>query len=115
MKITSPAQIDGAVAKALREQAGHSQREFWGSLGIGRARGCHLEKGRNRIDEPIKRLIYLHHVCGLPLDLPHDTMLALAETARRAGMGIATLEQAIAQAETAIDNLKRCKALVLEA
>ena len=67
MTITTEQQIDGAAAKSLRENAGQSQRAFWGSFGLTQSCGCRYEGGA-AIPQPIRTLIFLSHVAGIDID-----------------------------------------------
>lgn len=53
----------------LRKAKGLSQRAFWHALGYSNTRGCSYEAGRTAIPEHVRRLVYLHHVLGIPTDI----------------------------------------------
>lgn len=53
----------------LRKAKGLSQRAFWHALGYSNTRGCSYEAGRTAIPEHVRRLVYLHHVLGIPTNI----------------------------------------------
>lgn len=67
MDIKTEADIDGSVAKRLREQAGLTQAVFWNSVGLTQAGGCRYEGG-NKIPKPIRILLFTKYVAGVRLD-----------------------------------------------
>lgn len=67
MNITTEQQIDGKAAKYLREQAGQSQKAFWGAFGMTQSCGCRYEGGAP-IQQPIRTLIFMVHVARLDID-----------------------------------------------
>lgn len=67
MNVTSEKDITGQVAKALREQAGMTQKSFWNSLGLTQSGGSRYEQG-HPLPRPIRILIYTMYVAGLRVD-----------------------------------------------
>jgi transcriptional regulator with XRE-family HTH domain len=67
MNVQTEADIDGSVAKQLREQAGLTQAAFWNSVGLTQAGGCRYERG-NKIPRPIRILLFTIYVAGIRLD-----------------------------------------------
>lgn len=112
MEITKPDQLTGQVIKQMREGSGKTQTEFWGPIGVSKSRGSGYERGTHGVDEPVQLLVYLHHVCGVPVNLPHEYMAAMGQVAQGVGLGITAIEKATAEALAAINNLKSAKALL---
>lgn len=67
MNIRTEQQITGAVAKALREQAGESQTTFWKSVGLTQSGGSRYEGGQT-IPKPIRMLVFIRYVAGLKIN-----------------------------------------------
>jgi len=67
MDIKTEADITGAVAKRLREQAGLTQNRFWEPLGITQSGGCRYEAGQP-IPKPIRILVFANYVAALRID-----------------------------------------------
>jgi len=112
MEITKPDQLTGQVIKQMREGSGKTQTEFWGPIGVGKSRGSGYERGTHSVDEPVQLLVYLVHVCGIPVNLSHSAMLTMGNVANGIGNGITAIDEATAEALAAINNLKSAKALL---
>lgn len=87
MDIKNESEINGITAKAIRENLGLRQSDFWGAVCISGARGCAYETGRTDIPKPIRRLLFLHYVLGVPTDISSREIRELgkvADPARRA-------------------------------
>lgn len=82
-KINSAQDIDGATAVELRNGLGLSQRAFWGAISVSSPAGCSYETGRIRIPAPVKRLLFLQYVAGIPTDL------TLGDAQQQAALGAA--------------------------
>jgi len=67
MNVTTEKDITGEVAKALREQAGLTQKAFWNALGITQAGGSRYEQAK-LIPRPLRILIYTLYVAGVRVD-----------------------------------------------
>lgn len=106
MEVTNPDQLCGSLVRQMRLEAGKTQGEFWGPLGVHKDRAITYENGRHKIGKPLQILIYLHHVCRFPVDLPHESMLMIGAAMGSLNSGVAKLKQATAIAEAAIDHLK---------
>lgn len=71
MAINNEDEITGDVARALREAAGLPQNRFWGAIGVNQTSGHRYETGnikRDRIPRPVRILLYIKYVIGLPID-----------------------------------------------
>jgi transcriptional regulator with XRE-family HTH domain len=64
--------ITGEVARALRKAAKLTQREFWLGIGVNQTSGCRYETdkfAREHIPRPVRILLLLKYVIGVPIDL----------------------------------------------
>lgn len=109
MQITKPDQITGPVVRELRESTGMTQPLFWGAVNISKQRGSNYEKGIRRVDPAVQLLLYLRFVCGLPMNLPHETMKAACAIVTHAGTGIAAIQQAATSIESAVGKIHQAK------
>src|SRR5690606_30740935 len=72
IEIKSEQDITGQVAAELRKAAGLKQVEFWSSVGYKHAgAGYTFENSRRAlgIPKPVRILIFLKYVAGLPIDV----------------------------------------------
>lgn len=106
MDIKEPDQITPEAAKALRAKSGLTQEKFWGAVGVSKPRASNYENGKYKIDKPVRILLYLHYVCGLPTQLTHEELMSACGAAK----GFKTLESAACKAEEAMKQLKSAKA-----
>lgn len=67
MEIKTEADINGDVARKLREQSGLTQRVFWNSLGLTQSGGCRYEGG-HAIPKPVRILLFAVYVAGLKIE-----------------------------------------------
>ena len=58
----------GEGLREMRMANGLSLKEFWGSVGYTISRGSSYETSKTKIPEHVRRLVYLHHVLGVPTD-----------------------------------------------
>lgn len=111
MDITSPSQITGAVARQLRVERKMRQTDFWAPVGVpNKSMASSYERELHRISEPVQMLIYMHHVCRIPVGQPHEIMLRLGAVTSSVKNGMEALGQAAAIAEIAVDALKSAQA-----
>lgn len=69
MDIKTEKDISPATVLELRKLSGMTQTEFWEGVGSNQCSGHLFESGkRNSIPRPIRRLIFLKHVAGWPID-----------------------------------------------
>ena len=115
MEVTNPGQLTGPSIRDMRLKAGKTQKEFWGPIGVSKGRASTYECGKHAIDGTVQHLVYLHHVCGFPLGLPHESMMLAGAAVKSISSGFGALKQATAIAEAAIDNLKSAQACMKEA
>lgn len=106
MEITSPGQLTGSVIRGMREAVGKTQQEFWGPLGVSKGRASTYEREQHPISQTTQLLVYLHHVCGFPVSLEHEAMVAAGAVAGSAAKGIASIKRAAAIAEGGADTLR---------
>lgn len=64
MKVSTEKQINGSVAKALRENSGKSQKDFWRSVGVTQSGGCRYEGGAS-IPQAVRQLLFIFYVAEL--------------------------------------------------
>lgn len=76
MQIHTEKDITPAAARALREREGLSQAAFWTPLGITAASGWRYEGGRS-INKPVRTLVFMRYVAGLPIDASTQSGAAL--------------------------------------
>ncbi|NTE96730.1 hypothetical protein [Agrobacterium tumefaciens] len=82
MKIENESEITGPVARQLREGVGLTVVKFWGDVCVTANRAWRYENGHSELPQPIRRLIYLHYVVGVPVDLHSKELAELAELAK---------------------------------
>lgn len=109
MEITNPDQLTGPVIREMREKAGLTQQQFWGPFGVGKSRASAYETGEHRIDRPAQLLVYLNHICGFPIGLPHSAMLVAGLIAGASGNAAKEIGQAAASIETAVGKLNQAR------
>ena len=120
MDIQTEKDITPEVALSLRKARGMTQFKFWDSVGSNQGSGTLFENNkRNSIPRPIRILIFLKYVCGLPVGASNQ---AQAEISMRYGREIAArieAEQAkadaIAEAERAAAEAKRAAKIASDA
>lgn len=69
MEVKSPSDINGLVVRQIRLERKMSLREFWPAVGVSYSAGSAYEHSRNEIPEPVRRVVFLHYVLGLPTDI----------------------------------------------
>ena len=103
MTINEQADITGQTAKTLRKSLGMQQKDFWGAVCVSGASGSNYETLRTpEIPEPVKRLIFLHYVCGVPTDQSPQTLKQLAPADRPSPGALSQLEAHLRQAEACL-------------
>ena len=111
--IASEKDINGAAAKALREEAGLTQKAFWNSMGLTQSGGSKYEQN-NRIPRPIRILIYTMYVAGIKVDatsksgteqLVRLAQLQASETSQKSSEVGAKIMQAMSHARKAANIL----------
>lgn len=58
----------GEELRKMRIASGLSLKEFWGRVGYTISRGSCYETSKTKIPEHVRRLVWLHHVLGVPTD-----------------------------------------------
>lgn len=92
--IQSQDDVTPEAVKALRAQLKLTQEGFWPPVCVPAMRGCHYETKRTPIPVEIKRLIYLHHVLGIPTDIKAGDINDIAETAKSVRIAQREIEKA---------------------
>ncbi|MBB76590.1 MAG: hypothetical protein CMJ75_18955 [Planctomycetaceae bacterium] len=94
--------VTGPRLRAFRKAKGQSAIEFWGAVGISRSRGYDFEK-KASLPEFVARLVYIHHVAGIPTDMPVAELRHLAKACE----GHKALKQSIASAQRGAELLSK--------
>ena len=92
--IKSQDDVTPEAVKALRAHLKLTQEGFWPPVCVPAMRGCHYETKRTPIPVEIKRLIYLHHVLGIPTDIKASDINDIAETAKSVRIAQREIEKA---------------------
>lgn len=104
MEIKNEDAFTGECARLLRERKGMSQGKFWGAIGVSITTGCAYETGKTaEIPRPVRRLLYLQYVAGIPTDATADDLKTLArdiQTTRQANRRLKKVGEHIDQAVT---------------
>lgn len=110
MELKTEKDITGSVAKAMREQLALSQSEFWGAVCVPISTGCAYETGKTaEIPKPVRRLLYLQYVAGLPTDSSASELKTLArdiQTSRQASRAMRKVVSHIDDAMVILGNAK---------
>lgn len=109
MEITNSDQVTGAAALSMRTAMGLSAKEFWGVAGISKAQASGYENGTYNVSRPAQRMIYLHYVCGIPTDLPHEKLVAMGKAITALAAAAGHLQFAGDHAEEANESIKQSK------
>lgn len=102
-------EITGASARQIRKEMGLSQEAFWGAVGVKRETGNNYER-RGRITEPVRRLLFMHYVAGIPVDADPRELLRIGRIAQAGNAAVGALLSATecigvaaAQLKTAVE------------
>lgn len=85
MKAASPNAITPELIRAYRNDNVISMSKFWGDIGCSLSRGHHYETEKTPMRDETKRLIYVHYVAGIPIDLKSTQFTETAKYARKLG------------------------------
>lgn len=118
MNIQTESDITPEVALTLRKLSGLTQTEFWEGVGSNQGSGHLFEGGKRKgIPKPIRRLIFLKHVAGMPVDVSTPQAASLVvkhgkEVAAKIEMERATeaAQEAARAAKEAQQKVKRLSA-----
>lgn len=80
--IISENEITGAWVRARREALGMSQTEFWACACVSKGMASSYENGRP-MSAKVRRLIYLRHVVGIPIDGDLASIKGMAANMRK--------------------------------
>ena len=69
MNVKSEQDITGAVAAEIRATEKLPQHKFWQSVGSTQSAGCRYEAGASPMPKPVRLLVYLRYVIGIPYDV----------------------------------------------
>lgn len=84
-------QITPAFVKELRESMNMTLAEFWGAIGCRDTRGFRYEASQSKMQEDVKRLLFLHYGVGIPTDCQSPKFHQFVEFIRTKG----TLQDAV--------------------
>jgi len=76
MEMITEEALTGEIARRLRERAGLTQTDFWGSVGEFQSNGSRYERGKHTIPRPVRMLIVLRYVIGIEFDVQTTDGLA---------------------------------------
>lgn len=105
MDIDRDEQITGAVARQIRQDLGRSQVVFWGAVGIKRDTGNNYER-RGRLPEPVRRLVFMKYIAGIPVDAAPDELVRVGRLAMSSRSAIESLAVAKEQARCSAEQLE---------
>lgn len=61
--------VTGPALCQLRARQGKSLKDFWGEVLVKPSTGAYYEIERSPLPDPVRRLCYLHFVCGLNINM----------------------------------------------
>lgn len=110
MEIRTEKDITGPVSKAMRDQLKMSQLKFWGAVCVPLSTGCAYETGKTaEIPKPVRRLLYLQYVAGVPTDATASELKTLGkaiQTSRQAARAMRKVVSHIDDAVLALGSAK---------
>lgn len=68
--------VTGPALRELRIQQGKSQEKFWGEVRVKTSTGAYYETSRSPMPDLLRRVCYLHFVCGLNINMKNPAMAA---------------------------------------
>lgn len=105
--------INGQVARKIRAELGLTQGEFWGALGIQRETGKNYEM-RGRLIEPVRRLLFMHYVAGIPVNAPPDELVRMGKLIQSSDKTVEALTESLVQLGIAAANIRQLISLKQE-
>ena len=98
--------VTGPALRELRKQMGQSQEKFWGEVRVKGATGASYEAGRNPIPDIVRRVCYMHFVCGLNINMqePERAARLLAQADRIKGIASELKEAAKMLEKSSLNN-----------
>lgn len=79
--ISKESEVTGPWAREYRQEKGMTQSQFWGVACVTKATACGYESGLN-IPQKVKRLVFLHHIVGIPVNGNISEMKAMSAKLR---------------------------------
>lgn len=98
--------ITGPVARQLRMELGMSQPKFWGPLGVKKSASIDYEHEKRPMPFQVRRLVFLHHVVGVPFDMDAEHLSKIFEGEKTKAEAIRELKKAVTVARGAVENLE---------
>lgn len=80
--ITDESQLTGQACLELRKKKGLGQTAFWAPAHVSRGMGSWYEHG-NPVSPKVQRLIFLHHVVGIPVDADKKQLKEMVKAWRK--------------------------------
>lgn len=68
--------VTGPALRELRLQQDKSQGQFWGEVGVKTSTGAYYETSRSPMPDHLRRICYLHFVCGLNINMKNPKKAA---------------------------------------
>ncbi len=72
--------VTGPALRELRIQQDKSQEKFWGEVLVKGSTGAYYESERSPMPDLVRRVCYLHFVCGLNINMQNPEKAALLLT-----------------------------------
>lgn len=108
MDFDSPDHLTGSAALKLRKTLGIPQRVFWGEIGVPANTGSGYEHEHYAVPEPVRLLLFLRYVAGVPVTEPARIM-ALAKIEAGVTQAREALEEAERMLEASSDRLGKAR------
>ncbi len=87
MKKSSKSSAKVANPREIRRKSGLNQQEFWPLIGVTQSGGSRYESGR-RMPKPVRELLRIVHVEGIPLNQVRGDDHALVQYLKKARPGL---------------------------
>lgn len=88
--------VTGPAMRELRIQQGKSQEKFWGEVLVKPSTGAYYEASRSPMPALVRRVCYLHFICGLNINMqdPERAAHLLAQISDRISDVVSDLKEA---------------------
>lgn len=108
MDIKNESELNGVAVRAIRQGLRLSQKKFWGAVCVLGSRGCAYETGSTDLPAPVRRLVFLHYVLGIPTDISSTEGQAIqkAKASGRSPAAVASALKDITKAGAALTRAK---------
>lgn len=68
--------------RGIRKASGLGQTEFWSAIGVKQPAGSTYEQGRQEMPDPVRRMVALHYIAGIPTNAPAEDLARIGEMAQ---------------------------------